>query len=57
MDDKIQGAHIVYGPMANPTYDVIIAQDRQEFKLGNITIVALHTPIKICIQEFRTYRA
>jgi glyoxylase-like metal-dependent hydrolase (beta-lactamase superfamily II)/rhodanese-related sulfurtransferase len=38
------GAHIVYGPMANPTYDVIIAEDRQEFKVGNITIVALHTP-------------
>lgn len=38
------GASIVYGPMANPTYDTIIAKDKQEFKIGNVTIIALHTP-------------
>ena len=38
------GANIVYGPLANPTYDAIIAKDKQEFKIGNITIIALHTP-------------
>ena len=38
------GASIVYGPTANPTYNVIIAKDKQEFKVGNITIIALHTP-------------
>ncbi|MCH1473831.1 MAG: MBL fold metallo-hydrolase, partial [Bacteroidia bacterium] len=38
------GASIVYGPMANPTYDTIIAKDKQEFKVGNVTIIALHTP-------------
>lgn len=38
------GANIVYGPLANPTYDAIIAKDKQEFKVGNITIIALHTP-------------
>lgn len=37
-------AKIVYGPTANPKFDAIIATDNQEFKLGNITIVALHTP-------------
>ena len=38
------GANIVYGPLANPAYDAIIAKDKQEFKIGNITIIALHTP-------------
>lgn len=41
---KQTGAAIVYGPNANPSFDAIIAKDGQEFKLGNITIVALHTP-------------
>ena len=41
---KKTGANIVYGPLANPTYDAIIAEDKQEFKIGNITIIALHTP-------------
>ncbi|MCH4552544.1 MBL fold metallo-hydrolase [Aestuariibaculum lutulentum] len=41
---KQTGAPIVYGPNANPNFDAIIATDGQEFKLGNITIVALHTP-------------
>ena len=41
---KETGAPIVYGPMANPNFEVIIAEDFQEFPLGEVTIVALHTP-------------
>lgn len=41
---KQTGAPIVYGPNANPSFDAIIAKDGQEFKLGNVTIIALHTP-------------
>ncbi|WP_109302354.1 rhodanese-like domain-containing protein [Aquimarina sp. AU474] len=41
---KETGADIIYGPMANPTFKVIIAKDNQEFKLGDITIKTLHTP-------------
>jgi hydroxyacylglutathione hydrolase len=35
---------IVYGPNAKPEFECIIAKDGQEFKLGDITIKALHTP-------------
>ncbi|WP_046746131.1 MBL fold metallo-hydrolase [Kordia zhangzhouensis] len=38
------GAPIIYGPNANPSFEALIAKDGQEFKLGNITIIALHTP-------------
>ncbi|SFR53365.1 Glyoxylase, beta-lactamase superfamily II [Robiginitalea myxolifaciens] len=38
------GAPIVYGPLANPSFDAIIAEDGQVFPLGKITIEALHTP-------------
>ena len=41
---KETGAPIVYGPTAEPSFEAIIAKDQQEFKLGKITIVALHTP-------------
>ncbi len=41
---KETGAQIIYGPNANPSYDALIATDGQQFKLGNITIIALHTP-------------
>ena len=41
---KETGAPIVYGPTANPSFEAIIAKDGQEFKLGEITIIALHTP-------------
>lgn len=41
---KETGAQIIYGPKANPTFDSTIAQDGQEFKIGAITIVVLHTP-------------
>ncbi len=37
-------APIIFGPNANPTFDAIIAEDGQEFKVGAITIKALHTP-------------
>ena len=41
---KKTGAAIVYGPTAVPSFDCIVATDNQEFKIGDITIVALHTP-------------
>jgi len=41
---KQSGAQIVFGPTANPSFDALIAKDNQEFKLGKITIIALHTP-------------
>ncbi|MAZ26197.1 MAG: MBL fold metallo-hydrolase [Cytophagaceae bacterium] len=41
---KETGAVIIYGPQANPAFDCIIARDGQEFKIGEITITALHTP-------------
>jgi len=37
-------APIIYGPNANPKFEATIATDGQEFKLGNLTIIALHTP-------------
>lgn len=41
---KKSGGKIVYGPTANPEFDAIIATDGQEFKVGNYTIKAIHTP-------------
>ena len=41
---KQTGAQIVYGPNANPAYDVIEAKDNQEFKIGAVTIRVMHTP-------------
>lgn len=38
------GGKIVYGPTANPEFEAIIAEDNQEFKVGNYTITAIHTP-------------
>lgn len=38
------GANIVYGPNANPSFEVIVAQDEQIFPLGNVKIKVLHTP-------------
>lgn len=38
------GVLIIDALNANTTFESIIAQDNQEFKLGKITIVALHTP-------------
>ncbi|MBE9599148.1 rhodanese-like domain-containing protein [Pedobacter sp. MC2016-24] len=38
------GAEIVYGPTAKTTFKSHIASDGEEFKIGDLTIVALHTP-------------
>lgn len=38
------GAKIVYGPTAQPEFEAIIAQDNQEFKVGEYTVKAIHTP-------------
>lgn len=50
---KKTGAPIIYGPTAKTTFDSIIAHDGQEFKLGSVTIIALHTPGHT--QESTTY--
>jgi len=41
---KKTGAPIVYGPNANTSFEAIIAKDGQEFQVGDITLIALHTP-------------
>ena len=41
---KKSGAEIVYGPKAETSFENIVAKDYQEFKIGDITIVAIHTP-------------
>lgn len=41
---KETGAPIVYGPTANPDFDAVIAEDGQEFPLGEVSIAVLHTP-------------
>lgn len=41
---KKTNAEIVYGPTAAPKFEAIIAKHNQEFKLGNCTVKAIHTP-------------
>jgi hydroxyacylglutathione hydrolase len=41
---KATGATIVYGPTANPSFEAKIAGDGEEFKVGKLTFVVLHTP-------------
>lgn len=41
---KKSGGKIVYGPTANPKFEAVIAADNQEFKVGNYTVKAIHTP-------------
>jgi len=41
---KRTGAKIIYGPNAITSFDKINAKDYEEFKLGNVTIIAIHTP-------------
>jgi len=41
---KKTNAPIVYGPTAAPSFDAIIAEDNQIFKVGNVKIKVLHTP-------------
>lgn len=38
------GAKIVYGPTAKPNFEAIVAEDGQEFKVGNYTVRVIHTP-------------
>lgn len=38
------GAPIIYGPNASASFDMIVAEDNQEFELGDIKIKVLHTP-------------
>jgi hydroxyacylglutathione hydrolase len=41
---KATGATIVYGPTANPSFEAKIAKDGEEFKVGKLTFIVLHTP-------------
>jgi|TARA_B110000914_G_scaffold226170_1_gene249567 hydroxyacylglutathione hydrolase len=41
---KKTGAPIIFGPNAKPKFECLIAKDKEEFKIGNITITAIHTP-------------
>ena len=41
---NLTGATIVYGPEADPNFESVIAQDNQVFKIGDITLTAIHTP-------------
>lgn len=41
---KHTGANIVFGPGAKPKYEAIIAEDGQEFQIGDYTIQVIHTP-------------
>lgn len=38
------GAPIIYGPNAQTGFEAYIAQDGEEFRLGDVTIRVLHTP-------------
>lgn len=38
------GATIVYGPMANPSFDAHIAEDGETLKVGKLRFTVLHTP-------------
>ena len=41
---KVTGAPIVFGPCAKPDFESITARDGQAFPLGNVSIIAIHTP-------------
>ncbi|MBL3655058.1 MBL fold metallo-hydrolase [Fulvivirga sediminis] len=41
---KKTGATIIYGPKAQPAYDVYTAKDGEVFTIGKLTIEVLHTP-------------
>ena len=41
---KKTGATIVFGPNANPNYNIHQATDGEEFKIGNATLQLIHTP-------------
>jgi glyoxylase-like metal-dependent hydrolase (beta-lactamase superfamily II)/rhodanese-related sulfurtransferase len=41
---KKTSAAIVFGPTAKPSFDALIAEDNQEFSVGDYTIKVIHTP-------------
>ena len=41
---RATGAGIVYGPLADPGFEAIIATDNQEFKVGKLKVKVIHTP-------------
>jgi hydroxyacylglutathione hydrolase len=41
---KKTGAKIIYGPTAETSYDIHLAKDGEEFKIGDLTMRVLHTP-------------
>jgi len=41
---KRTGAQIIYGPNAEAAYDIHVAEDGEELKLGDVTIKVMHTP-------------
>ncbi|GAB4375309.1 MAG: MBL fold metallo-hydrolase [Salibacteraceae bacterium] len=41
---KKTGAPIVYGPLATPEFEAIIAEDGQIFEIGKLKIKVIHTP-------------
>jgi len=41
---KKTNSKVVFGPTATTGYDALIAEDNQEFKIGNVTVKVLHTP-------------
>lgn len=38
------GASIIFGPHANPAFEALLAKDEEVYKLGDVTITAIHTP-------------
>ena len=41
---KKTGATIIFGPLANPTFDCKIARDGERLRIGDVEIEVLHTP-------------
>jgi glyoxylase-like metal-dependent hydrolase (beta-lactamase superfamily II)/rhodanese-related sulfurtransferase len=41
---KATGAKIVYGPKANPNFDIYSAKDGEQLNFGNVYFKVLHTP-------------
>jgi len=41
---RLTGATIVFGPLAETDYNVHNAKDGEEFKIGSVTLRAIHTP-------------
>ncbi len=41
---KKTGSTIVFGPTAKPQFEALVAEDNQEFKVGDYTIKVIHTP-------------